>query len=116
MRAALDQDYYPEGICTPPSMAFIEDQFRKARELGLNMLRTHIKIPDPRYYDAADRMGLLIWTEIPNVATFTDASAARMKATMEGIIARDGIKLFGNYPEGITGWRFTKHRIRKPGV
>lgn len=90
MRAALDQDYYPEGICTPPSTAFIEDQFRKARELGLNMLRTHIKIPDPRYYDAADRMGLLIWTEIPNVATFTAASAQRMKDTMDGILARDG--------------------------
>ncbi len=90
MRAALDQDYYPEGICTPPSMEFIEDQFRKARELGLNMLRTHIKIPDPRYYDAADRIGLLIWTEIPNVATFTEASARRMKDSMEGIIARDG--------------------------
>jgi hypothetical protein len=90
MRAALDQDYYPEGICTPPSMDFIEDQFRKARELGLNMLRTHIKIPDPRYYEAADRLGLLIWTEIPNVATFTAASAQRMKDTMEGIIARDG--------------------------
>lgn len=90
MRAALDQDYYPEGICTPPSVEFIEDQFRKARELGLNMLRTHIKIPDPRYYDAADRMGLLIWTEIPNVATFTANSAQRMKDTMEGILARDG--------------------------
>jgi hypothetical protein len=90
MRAALDQDYYPEGISTPPSTAFIEDQFRKARELGLNMLRTHIKIPDPRYYDAADRMGLLIWTEIPNVATFTAASAQRMKDTMDGILARDG--------------------------
>lgn len=90
MRAALDQDYYPEGICTPPSVEFIEDQFRKARELGLNMLRTHIKIPDPRYYEAADRMGLLIWTEIPNVATFTAASARRMKETMEGILARDG--------------------------
>lgn len=90
MRAALDQDYYPVGICTPPSMAFIEDQFRKARELGLNMLRTHIKIPDPRYYEAADRQGLLIWTEIPNVATFTAASAQSMKDTMEGILARDG--------------------------
>ena len=90
MRAALDQDYYPEGICTPPSIAYIEDQFRKARELGLNMLRTHIKIPDPRHYEAADRMGLLIWTEIPNVATFTAASAQRMKDTMEGILARDG--------------------------
>lgn len=90
MRAALDQDYYPEGICTPPSLAYLEDQFRKARALGLNMLRCHIKIPDPRYYEVADRMGMLVWTEIPNVAVLTDASAQRLKDTMEGILKRDG--------------------------
>lgn len=90
MRAALDQDYYPEGICTPPSLAFLEDQARKARHLGLNTLRCHIKVPDPRYYDVADRVGLLVWTEIPNVATFTGKSAARMRETMAGILRRDG--------------------------
>ncbi len=90
MRAALDQDYYPEGICTPPSVAFLEDQVRKAKALGLNMLRCHIKVPDPRYYEVADRLGMLIWTEVPNVGRFTDASAARMKDTMLGILARDG--------------------------
>ena len=90
MRGALDQDYYPEGICTPPSLAFLEDQARKAKELGLNCLRCHIKVPDPRYYEVADRLGLLIWTEIPNVASFTAASARRMRETMEGILRRDG--------------------------
>lgn len=90
MRAALDQDYYPEGICTPPSLAYLEDQLIKAKQLGLNMLRCHIKVPDPRYYEVADRLGMLIWTEIPNVATFSDASAARMRSTMEGILRRDG--------------------------
>ena len=90
MRAALDQDYYPEGICTPPSLAFLEDQLHKAKTLGLNMLRCHIKVPDPRYYEVADRLGMLIWTEIPNVGYFTPAAAARMRATMEGILARDG--------------------------
>jgi hypothetical protein len=90
MRAALDQDYYPEGICTPPSLAFLEDQIMKARALGLNMLRCHIKVPDPRYYEVADRLGMLIWTEIPNVGTFTEASARRMVETMEGILDRDG--------------------------
>ena len=54
---ALDQDFYPETIYTPPSDDFIEDQFVKAKELGLNMLRCHIKIPDPRYLYWADRMG-----------------------------------------------------------
>ncbi len=90
MRAALDQDYYPEGISTPPSLAFLEDQVHKAKALGLNMLRCHIKIPDPRYYEVADRLGMLIWTEIPNVATFTQASARRMTDTMQGILQRDG--------------------------
>lgn len=90
MRAALDQDYYPATICTPPSTDYLEDQFQKAKALGLNMLRCHIKVPDPRYYEVADRLGLLVWTEIPNVATLTPASAARIRATMEGILARDG--------------------------
>lgn len=90
MRAALDQDYYPASICTPPSLEFLEDQAQKAKALGLNMLRCHIKVPDPRYYDVADRLGLLIWTEIPNVALLTPASAARLRRTMEGILARDG--------------------------
>ncbi|HWU17031.1 MAG TPA: glycoside hydrolase family 2 TIM barrel-domain containing protein [Devosia sp.] len=89
MRGALDQDYYPDGIYTPPSLEFLEDQAKKAKHLGLNLLRCHIKVPDPRYYDVADRFGLLIWTEIPNVANFTAKAAARMRATMEGILKRD---------------------------
>ena len=89
LRGALDQDYYPQGICTPPSLAFLEDQLQKAKQLGLNLLRCHIKVPDPRYYEVADRLGMLIWTEIPNVATFTVNSARRMRETMEGILARD---------------------------
>ena len=89
LRGALDQDYYPEGICTPPSVAFLEDQLVKAKAMGLNCLRCHIKVPDPRYYEVADRLGMLIWTEIPNIETFSERGAARMRATMEGILARD---------------------------
>ncbi len=89
LRGVLDQDYYPEGICTPPSVAFLEDQLVKAKAMGLNCLRCHIKVPDPRYYEVADRLGMLIWTEIPNVEIFSERAAARMRSTMEGILARD---------------------------
>ncbi|TNC65023.1 glycoside hydrolase family 2 protein [Rubellimicrobium roseum] len=89
MRGALDQDYYPDGFGTPPSLELLEDQVRKAKAMGLNLLRCHIKVPDPRYYEVADRLGMLIWTEIPNVETFTPSSAPRLRATMEGILARD---------------------------
>ena len=90
LRGALDQDYYPEGICTPPSTAFLEDQLRKAKALGLNCLRCHIKVPDPRYHEVADRLGMLIWAEIPNVAQFTPRSAERLRDTFAGILRRDG--------------------------
>src|SRR3954469_17812042 len=90
LRAALDQDYYPDTICTTPSTAFLEDEFRKAKELGLNCLRCHIKAPDPRYYEVPDRMGLLVWTELPNMGFLTERSGDRKLATLKGIVDRDG--------------------------
>jgi hypothetical protein len=89
LRSALDQDYYPDLIYTPFDDAAIEDQFAKAKHMGLNSLRTHIKITDPRYYDAADRAGLLIWTELPNWANLTAGAKRRARATLEGMIERD---------------------------
>ncbi len=90
LRGALDQDYYPDTICTTPSTVFIEDQFRKARDLGLNCLRLHIKVPDPRYYDVADRVGLVIWTELPNGGLSTERSRKRKERLLKGIVDRDG--------------------------
>ncbi|SEQ92875.1 Glycosyl hydrolases family 2, TIM barrel domain [Faunimonas pinastri] len=98
LRGALDQDYYPDGICTPPSLEFLEDQLHKAKELGLNCLRCHIKVPDPRYYEVADRLGMLVWTEIPNVEQLTPNAARRLRETFEGILRRDG-----NHPS-IIAW------------
>ncbi len=89
LRAALDQDYYPDTICTTPSADFLEDEFIKAKQLGLNCLRCHIKVPDPRYYEVADRMGLLVWTELPNMGFLTERSGDRKLATLKGIVDRD---------------------------
>lgn len=72
-----------------PSVALLKDQLLKAKAMGLNCLRCHIKVPGPRNYDVADRLGMLIWTEIPNIETFTSTAAARLQRTMEGILARD---------------------------
>ncbi len=100
--SALDQDLYPETIYTVPSEDYLRDEFRKAKELGLNNLRCHITPPDPLYLELADEMGLLVWAEIPSWRTFfvkttihPDATCldyeitARAKATLEEMIARD---------------------------
>ena len=89
MRSALDQDYYPDNTYTPPSLEYIEAQFRQAKAMGLNSLRIHIKIGDPRYYIAADRVGLVIWTELPNWQLMTARSQAIAREVFTGMHARD---------------------------
>jgi hypothetical protein len=86
---ALDQNYYLGGICTPPSDNVVREDILRARELGLNCLRCHIKIPDPRYLYWADRLGMLVWAEPPNWGTLTGAAAARARATFQGLVERD---------------------------
>ncbi len=89
LRGALDQDYYPDLIYTPFADAELEAQFAKAKHMGLNCLRTHIKITDPRYYDAADRAGILIWTELPNWQELTEPAKRRARDTLFGMVERD---------------------------
>jgi hypothetical protein len=89
LRGALDQDYYPEGIYTPPSLDFLRQQVRQAKAMGLNCLRCHIKIPDPRYLQAADEEGILIWSEVPSWGRLTERSGPRVRETFAGMVARD---------------------------
>lgn len=89
LAAALDQDFYPETNYTPPSNDFLADQIDRARHMGLNMLRCHIKAPDPRYLELADERGMLVWEELPNWLRLTDAAAARGRETITRMIERD---------------------------
>jgi hypothetical protein len=89
LRGALDQDFYSDTVYTPPSIDFLRDEMRKAKALGLNLLRCHIKVPDPRYLQAADETGMLIWYEIPNWDKLTANSERRAMETLQGMVERD---------------------------
>jgi hypothetical protein len=92
MRAALDQDFYPEGIYTPPSAEFIRQEMLTSKAMGLNMLRCHIKVPDPRYLEAADETGMLVWYEIPvwnDAYHWTPEAAQRGVDTFHAEVERD---------------------------
>ena len=89
LRGALDQDFFPDTIYTPPSLDDLRDEMRKAKALGLNLLRCHIKVPDPRYLEAADETGMLIWYEIPNWDKLTPDSQRRAMETLHGMVDRD---------------------------
>ena len=91
--AALDQDLYPETISTPPSREYLDRQLRLAREMGINLLRCHIKLPDPAYLEAADEAGMLLWCELPNWTRFTSTSATRGRDTLQAMV-----ETMGNHP------------------
>ena len=86
----LDQDLYPDTISTPPSTEFLRAQIHRAKELGFNLLRCHIKVPDPAYLEVADEEGMLVWCELPNWTRFTVHSAARGRATLERMVETMG--------------------------
>lgn len=98
VRGALDQDFWPGGRSNPPSRTALETQVGLAREMGLNLLRCHIKIPDPAYLDVADEAGLLLWCELPSWSRF-DVGVAR---TAERMLARM-VETMGSHPS-IVAW------------
>lgn len=63
---ALDQGYWPDGLYTAPSEKALLFDIEFAKELGLNMLRKHVKVEPARWYYHCDRLGLLVWQDIPN--------------------------------------------------
>lgn len=96
MIAALDQNFYPHTIYTPPSLAYVRDEMVKAKRLGLNLLRCHIKVCDPTYLRAADEVGVLVWYEVPSWNDFNHFS---MKAAERGErIFREMVERDWNHP------------------
>lgn len=89
IRAVLDQDYHPGSSSVPATTAELEALFRQVRALGFNMIRCHIKRPDARYYELADRLGLLVWAELPSWLTMTPGAAVRGSALLEEILELD---------------------------
>lgn len=88
-KLVLDQGYWPDTMITPPSDEAIREDLEWTKKFGFNGARKHQKIEDPRYYYWADKMGVLVWGELPSVFTFTDESVENLTATMQEFIRRD---------------------------
>jgi len=62
----LDQGWWPDGLLTPPSEEAMRYDLEFLKKAGFNMVRKHIKVEPARYYYDADRMGMLIWQDMPS--------------------------------------------------
>ena len=90
LQLTLDQSYHPEGYYTFPSDEFMKKEILLAREIGLNGIRTHIKIDVPRKLYWADKLGVLVMSDLPNSWGEPDADARmESEATLAEMIKRD---------------------------
>ena len=62
----LDQGWWPDGLLTPPSDAAMKYDLEVLKKLGMNMLRKHIKVEPSRLYYHCDRLGLMVWQDMPS--------------------------------------------------
>ena len=61
----LDQGYWPDGLYTAPTDEAMIYDIKTAKAMGFNMLRKHIKVEPLRWYYHCDRLGMLVWQDMP---------------------------------------------------
>jgi beta-galactosidase/beta-glucuronidase len=66
MYGPLDQGFWPDGIYTAPTDEALRYDIEMLKKLGCNMMRKHVKIEPLRFYYWCDKLGLLVWQDMPN--------------------------------------------------
>ena len=62
----LDQGWWPDGLYTAPTDEALVYDIVKTKDLGFNMIRKHVKVEPERWYWHCDRLGILVWQDMPN--------------------------------------------------
>jgi hypothetical protein len=86
----LDQGYWPDGVYTPSTDEAIRADILAAKGLGYNMLREHQKLEPDRWYYWADKLGILVWQDMPSMrapsGTTTAAQQAEFRRELAAIV------------------------------
>ena len=62
----LDQGWWPDGLYTAPTDEALRFDIQKTKDLGFNMIRKHVKVEPARWYYHCDRLGMLVWQDMPS--------------------------------------------------
>jgi beta-galactosidase/beta-glucuronidase len=96
MYGPLDQGFWPDGLYTAPTDEALRYDVEVTRKLGCNLARKHVKVEPERWYYWCDKLGLLVWQDMPSGDASigpadpdvqrTPASAAQFKAELRALI------------------------------
>lgn len=93
MAGPLDQGFWPDGIYTAPTDAALKYDIEITRKLGFNATRKHVKVEPARWYYWCDKLGLLVWQDMPS----GDNGVTRAKRGEKATDASDKPEAVKNY-------------------
>ena len=85
----LDQGYWPQSYLAPPSDEALKADVEWVKKMGFNGVRKHQKIEDPRWLAWCDRLGLMVWEEMPNARAWSSEAEEHLAAEWERAVRRD---------------------------
>ncbi len=89
----LDQGWWPDGLYTAPTDEALKFDVEITRKMGFNMARKHVKVEPARWYYWCDKLGLMVWQDMPSGNNNGDEGRANFRREWKAII-----DAFRNYP------------------
>lgn len=63
----LDQGWWPDGLYTAPTDEALKFDIQRTKDLGFNSIRKHVKVEPARWYTHCDRLGIVVWQDMPSM-------------------------------------------------
>lgn len=82
----LDQGWWPDGLYTAPTDEALKFDVEETKRLGFNMIRKHVKVEPARWYYHCDKLGILVWQDMPSANNEDDESRERFEVEYERMI------------------------------
>ena len=82
----LDQGFWPDGLYTAPTDEALRYDIEMTKKLGFNMARKHVKIEPARWYYWCDKLGLLVWQDMPSGNNKTPESKAQFQVELDRLV------------------------------
>jgi hypothetical protein len=82
----LDQGWWPDGLYTAPTDEALRYDIEVLKKLGCNMMRKHVKVEPRRFYYWCDKLGLLVWQDMPGGNNTTDEARSQFEIELKSVI------------------------------
>lgn len=73
----LDQGFWPDGIYTAPTDEALKSDIVQMKSLGFNFIRKHIKVEPDRWYYWCDKLGIMVWQDMPSANSYMSRGFTR---------------------------------------